>query len=274
MSIWISASRVAEHEFRERAGEEGFADAGRPQKDERPDRPLRIFQIGARPSQRLADGGDGFVLADDALLQFGFHREQLLRFLLLHSLERNAGHFRDDVHHVVRGHEHFLLFPFLAPAGQNAVELLLRLLFLVAERGGFLEILGLDRGFLLDANLFDLLFDLLHVRRPRHRVDPRARAGFVHDIDRLVRQKAAGDVTLGKFHRGLERFVGQLGLVMRFVFRAQSFENQDRLFDRRRIDFHRLETAFQGGVLLNVFAILVQRRGADALQLAAAQAPA
>ena len=155
--------------------------------------------------------------------------------------------------------------------GQNAVELLLRLLFLVAQRGGFLEILGLDRGFLLDANLLDLLFDLLHVRRARHRVDARARARFVHDIDRLVRQEAARDVTLGKFHRGLERFVRQLRLVVRFVFRAQSLENQNRLFDRGRLDFHRLETAFQGGVLLDVFAIFVQRRGADALQLAAAQ---
>ena len=71
---------IAEHEFRERAGEERLADAGRAEEDERADRPLRILQIRARAAQRLADRGDGFVLADDALLQLGFHREQLLRF--------------------------------------------------------------------------------------------------------------------------------------------------------------------------------------------------
>ena len=157
---------------------------------------------------------------------------------------------------------------------EDALELLLGLLFLVAQGGGLLEILRLDRGFLLDADLFDLLFDVLDVRRARHRADARARAGFVHDVDRLVRQETAGDVTVGKFHRGLERFVGQLRLVVRFVLRAQPFQNQDRLFDRRRFDLDRLEAAFEGGVLLDVLAVLVQRGGADALQLAAAEAPA
>ena len=69
--------------------------------------------------------------------EFGFHREQFRGFLLLHSLERNAGPLRDDVHHVVLGHEHFLFFALLAPFGQNALELFLRLLFLVAQAAAF-----------------------------------------------------------------------------------------------------------------------------------------
>ena len=39
----------------------------------------------------------------------------------------------------------------------------------------------------------------------------------------------------------------------------------------RLIDQHRLEAAFQGGVLLDVLAVLVERGGADAVQLAAGQ---
>ncbi len=175
------------------------------------------------------------------------------------------------MHHVVRGHEHFLLFPLLAPAGQNTVELLLRLLFLVTKGRGFLKILGLDRRFFLDANVLDFLFDFLHVRRARHRVDARARASFIHDINRFVRKETPRDIALGKFHRGFERFVSQLCLVVRFVFRPQSFENQNCFFNRGRVDFHRLETALQGCVLFNIFAVFVQRRGADALQFAAAQ---
>ena len=194
-----------------------------------------------------------------------------MRLLLLHSLERDAGHLRDNVHHVVRGHEHFLLFPFLTPAGQNTVELLLRLLFFVPKSGGFLEILGLDRRLFFDANVFDFLFDFLDIRRSRHRVDPRTRASFIHDVNRFIWKKTTRDITLGKFHGGFERFVSQLRLVVRFVFRAQPFENQNCFFDRGRVDFHCLKTTFQGRVFFNILAIFVQRRGTDALQFAAAQ---
>ena len=55
------------------------------------------------------------------------------------------------------------------------------------------------------------------------------------------------------------------------VFRPQPAQNRDRLFDRRFVDVHRLETAFEGGVGFDVFAILVERRSPDALQLAARQ---
>ena len=40
---------------------------------------------------------------------------------------------------------------------------------------------------------------------------------------------------------------------------------------RRLVDEHRLEAPFQGGVLLDVLAVLVERGGADAVQLAAGQ---
>ena len=58
---------------------------------------------------------------------------------------------------------------------------------------------------------------------------------------------------------------------MRFVARLQPAEDGDRVFDRRLADEHRLEAAFQGGVFFDVLAVLVERRGADAAQLAAGQ---
>ncbi len=89
-------------------------------------------------------------------LQLAFHREQFLRFLLLHPLERNAGPFEmmcimssavTSTSFSSRSSRH---------SARIAVELLLRLLFLVAQGGRFLEILRLDRSFLFHANLFDL----------------------------------------------------------------------------------------------------------------------
>ena len=174
------------------------------------------------------------------------------------------------MHHVVRRHEHFLLFSFLAPAGQNPVEFLLGLLFLVAKGRGFFKILGLDRRFFLDPNVLDSFFDFLHIGRPRHRVDPRPRSGFIHDIDCLVRQEAARDVPLGKLDRHFERFVRQLRLMVRFVLRPQTFENQNCFLDRGRLDFDRLETTLQSRILFDVLAVLIQCGGADALQLTAA----
>ena len=48
-------------------------------------------------------------------------------------------------------------------------------------------------------------------------------------------------------------------------------QNRQRILDRRLIDDHRLETPLKRGVLLDVLAILVERRRADAVQLAARQ---
>ena len=48
-------------------------------------------------------------------------------------------------------------------------------------------------------------------------------------------------------------------------------QNRQRILDRRLIDDHRLETPLERGIFLDVLAILVERRRADAVQLAARQ---
>jgi len=50
-----------------------------------------------------------------------------------------------------------------------------------------------------------------------------------------------------------------------------SLEDLDRLFERRLFDHDGLEAALQGGIPLDVLAVLVERRGADALELAPSQ---
>ena len=56
---------------------------------------------------------------------------------------------------------------------------------------------------------------------------------------------------------------------MGLVAGLQAAEDGDRVLDRRLADDHRLKATLQGGVLLHVFAIFVERGGADAAQLAA-----
>ena len=125
--------------------------------------------------------------------------------------------------------------------------------------------------FLLGADGLDLLLDVLDVRRAGHGADAGAGAGFVHDVDGLVRQEAAGEVAVGKLRGGFERFVGVAGLVVRLVFHAEAVEDLDGFLDAGGLDLHGLEAALERGVLLDVLAVFVERGGADALQLAAAK---
>ena len=71
-------------------------------------------------------------------------------------------------------------------------------------------------------------------------------------------------------HRGgNQRGILDAHAVMHLVLLAQAAQDRDRVLDRRLIDDHRLETAFQRGVLFDVLAVFVERRRADAVQLAA-----
>ena len=49
----------------------------------------------------------------------------------------------------------------------------------------------------------------------------------------------------------------------------EAAQDRDRVLDRRLVDDHRLEAALERGVLLDVLAVLVERRRADGAQLAA-----
>ena len=81
----------------------GFADAGRAEKNERADRPIRILQTAARAAHGIGHGGDRFLLADDALLQAFLHLHELLAFAFEHPRDGNARPRRDDLRDVLLG---------------------------------------------------------------------------------------------------------------------------------------------------------------------------
>ena len=152
---------VAEQELGERAGQLGLADARRAEEHERARGPLRVLQSGARAADRLGDDLDRGVLADDALVELLLHAHQLLGLGLGELEHRDAGPHRDDVGDLLLADGGTLA---LALAG---LPLLLELALLVrqapllvAEVGGLLELLRLDRGLLRAARLLDLLLEL------------------------------------------------------------------------------------------------------------------
>ena len=153
-----------------------------------------------------------------------------------------------------------------------APSLLEQLLLLVAQTAGLLEAAAPRSRFLLRLrDLRDLVLELLVVGRRLHALDAQARAGFVDEVDRLVGQVTVGDVAVGEVRRGDERLVGDRDAVVRLVAIAQALEDLDRVRDRRLLDLDRLEAPLERGVLLEVLAVLVERRRADGLQLAAGE---
>ena len=157
----------------------------------------------------------------------------------------------------------FSAFGALADVGQLLLERLearlRRVVLLLAQR------LALDLE--LDASALEL------VELDGHRVHLHAQPArrLVDEVDRLVGQEAVGDVAIGEHRGGDERRVRDAHAVVDLVALAQAAQDRDRLLDRGLVDEHRLEAPLQRGVLLDVLAVLVERRRADGVQLAARQ---
>ena len=96
-------------------------------------------------------------------------------------------------------------------------------------------------------------------------------AGFVDKVDGLVRQETVADIAVGQRRRRDQRAVLDLDAVEHLVPLFQAAQDGDGVLHRRLIDHDGLEAALEGGVFLDIFAVFVQRGGADAVQLAAGQ---
>src|SRR5215475_5507780 len=150
--------------------------------------------------------------------------------------------------------------------GPLVLELLLlvgQAALLIAQVGGLLELLGVDRGLLLAPGRLDLLLEIAIDGRLRHRLDAHAGGCLVDQVDGLVRQEAVGDVAVGELRGGLEGLVGDLHAVVLLVALAQALEDLHGLLGGGLLDLDLLETALERGVALQVLAVLVKRGGAD-----------
>ena len=262
---------VVEEELGQRLGQLGLPDARRAEEDERAARALGVLEAGPGaadgPRQRL----ERLLLADDPLVQLVLHAQELGRLLLGEAVDGDAGpggqHLGDDLL-VDDVEEVDALGPQLGLLALLAVE---ALLLLLGQLLGLLEGALLDGGFLVGPQARDLLVELLGVRRRAHAADAQAAAGLVDEVDRLVRQVAVGQVAVGQVGRGHQGLVGDAHGVVRLVAVAQALEDVDGQRHRRLVDLDRLEAPLEGGVLLEVLAVLVDGGGADGLQLAAGQ---
>ena len=171
--------------------------------------------------------------------------------------------------HLLFADDDALLVALLAPVLEHLLALGAELLLRVAEIGGFLELLITGGVLLLLHDLVDLGLDDVDVGRDVQGADAGAGAGFVHDVDRLVGQVAGGDVAVREADGGLDGGVGVFALVVLFILRADTAQDEHGVFGRRVVDLDGLEAALEGGVLLDVLTVFRERGGADALDFAA-----
>ena len=88
---------VVEQEFGQRARQLGLADAGRAQENEAAERTVRVLKTGARATHGVGHRLNGFVLADDPLMETVFHLEQLLDFPFHQPADRDVRPAADDL---------------------------------------------------------------------------------------------------------------------------------------------------------------------------------
>ena len=98
-----------------------------------------------------------------------------------------------------------------------------------------------------------------------------AGGGLVHQVDGFIRQKTVGNISVGQADGGLQRFIGNLDLVVRLIAIPKPFQNSQRFLSSRFAYHDRLETAFQRRIFFDVLPIFVDGGSADALQLTAGQ---
>ena len=131
------------------------------------------------------------------------------------------------------------------------------------------RVLFLRQRGLLDLQLHDATRCVVQFRRQRVDFRPDHRARLVDEVDRLVRQEAVRDVAVREHGRSDERIVADPHAVMYLEAFLESAQNGNRILDVRLLHENRLETPRQRGVLFDMLAEFVRRRGADAVQLAA-----
>ena len=262
---------VAEHRFAQGLAQFGLANAGGAEEDETADGALGVLQACAGAADGAAHGGDGLLLADDPLMQDALQVDEAVGFLLGHLADRDARPGGHDLGHVLGGDGLAVGALGGLPHVALAVDLLAQALDAVAQIRGGLEILAVDGGLLVLLDGGQLLFLHAQIRRGGEGRDAHPGAGLVHQVDGLVGQVAVGDITDGQVDGGVEGLVGDAQLVVGFVALAQAVEDVEGLLRRGFAHLNGLEAAFQGRVLLDVLAILVQGRRADALQLPAGQ---
>ena len=123
----------------------------------------------------------------------------------------------------------------------------------------------------LDLHLHDAAVHLIELGREGIDLCLDLRAGFIDQVDRLIRQEPVRYISVRQCRGGYQRTICDLHMMVDLITLLQPSQDRDRVFHGRLIHHYRLETPCQSGILLDVLAVLIQGRRTDAVQLAPCQ---
>ena len=262
---------AAEHKLGEGAHQFGLSDAGGSQGEEHANGPAFVLEAGPSTPDGLGHHGDGLILPDDPFFDVLFHLEQPGCLLRRQAGNRNARPHRQNLGDVFFVDGRAVFISLVSPAPLQLLQLVVQADLTVAQLGGDFVFLASDGLFLLPPHRVEDAHRLFDRQRRRRVLDANPGSGLVHEVDGLVRQEPVGDVARGQVGRGVQGLLGDIQLVMLFVPRLDAAQDFDRLLDRWLFDDDRLKTPLQRRIALDVLSILIQRRRADGLQLAAGE---
>ena len=156
-------------------------------------------------------------------MQCFFQFEQPLGLVLSQLDNRNVRPRRHNLRNLDFGHLPFLAMRVFPPLVFARFHVLLKLLFLIAQLGGFFKVLMRNRLLFFLAYLACFIFHLFQVRRRDIKTKPHFRRCLVHQINRFVGQKSIRQIPVRKLYSCAECSVCNLNFVMRLVFVAQTF---------------------------------------------------
>ena len=261
---------VLKQELGHGLGELGFANATRAEEDEATDGTPRVLQPRARPANRVRDGSDCLILANNPLAQMLLHVQQARRLGLLQATDGDASPHSDDLGDVVFVYD-FIKAMIPLPGSPFGGEFRPLLQTFAPELRGMLILAILASFLFLGSQAYQLKPKLLQVRGETVNGDAQPGPRLVNEVNRLVGQMPILHITVRE-PRGRDQGLIKKGhLVVLLVAILDPPEHLYRLFDAGLIYVNGGKTTLEGTVPFNALAILVQRRSTDAMQLAARQ---
>jgi hypothetical protein len=183
-------------------------------------------------------------------VQFLFDAEQFLLFVFFDRGHRNAGPAGDHLFDVLAGDDArrgFVNVQFFAELAQ--VLLFLALLLGVETR--LFELVICDGGFHAVGDELDALDDLVDLFRQGGLAQLDAGAGFINQVNGLIREEAIRDVPVREIDGIADGFVGVSDGVKFFVAFADALQDPDGLVLVRAGDLHGLEAPLERAIFFD-----------------------
>ena len=232
---------------------------------------VRISQSYAITLDSLYHFLDGIILSNDTFLQDGRHIFQTGTFFLSHSLNRNTRHFTDDISHIRFCHRNTFCTISTLPFFVHQIQLFFQRQALITITGCQFEILIANSLQFLSCHFFNFILKIQNIVRHFYICQSQFGTNFIHDIYRLVWEKAVCDIAFCQFDTCLKSLITECHTMMLLITILDISKNCQSLFCCSRLYDDLLKSSLQGSVFFDTVCIFLKGRSTYALNCTTSQ---